>query len=309
MSSETARYVRQLRAHLRLGDELEADFLREIEAHVEDRVAALTASGVPGPRAQRLALQGFGRPQTLAHLMRQVHQTATWAEALLGAFPYALLAVLLAFHLWTMPWMTVSVAGLVAVVTVYGLWLGRPAWFYPWAGVALMLPVFAGYAAYAALETQLPGLFAGTSTLWAIVGIAGAGLYFPVGFVVVAASVLVAVRRDWLDASVLLSPLPLALVFVIALHRSGGLPAPDGSLGGMAPLLAGVSLCAAAAMCFFMRTNTRPLRVATLVVSALLLLSTATLLGDPSGGLIALGSRCVMLLAFLLSPALVARHA
>lgn len=309
MSSETARYVRQLRAHLRLGDELEAEFLREIEGHVEDRVAALTASGVSATRAQHLALQGFGRPQTLAHLMRQVHQTATWAEALLGAVPYALIASLLAFHLWTLPWMTVSVAGIVAIVTLYGLWLGRPAWFYPWAGAALMLPVFAGYAAYAVLDTQLPGLAAGTSTAWEKLGIAGAGLYFPVGFVVVAASVLVAVRRDWLDASVLLSPLPLALVFVIALHRSGGLLTPDGSLGGIAPLLAGVSLCAAAAMCFFLRTSTRTLRVATLVVSALLLLSTATLLADPSGGLIALGSRCVMLLAFLLSPALVARHA
>ena len=111
MSSDTARYVRQLRAHLHLGEELEAEFLREIEAHVEDRIAALTASGVPAQRAPRIALEGFGRPQTLAHLMRQVHQSATWAEALVGALPYALIACLLAFQLWTLPWMAVSVAG------------------------------------------------------------------------------------------------------------------------------------------------------------------------------------------------------
>lgn len=309
MSSETARYVQRLRGHLRLGAALESDFLREIEGHMDDRVAALVAGGVPERRARRAALEGFGRPQTLAHLMRQAHQAASWTEALLGAAPFALLAVLLGFGLWRLPVAAALASGIVIVVTVYGLWLGRPAWFYPWAGVAMLMPLFAGYIAFAVLSDQTPTVAAGHATAYTLAGIAGAALYFPVGLVVVAAGVLVAARRDWLDASILLSPLPIALVWIIALHRGGGLFAGDASLGGLAPMLGVIALCAMLGTVVFLRATTRTLKCVTLVASALLLLSTATLLVDPSGGLITLAGRAALLLAFLLSPALVARHA
>ncbi|MBF6601121.1 MAG: hypothetical protein IVW36_11490 [Dehalococcoidia bacterium] len=309
MSSDTARYVQRLRGHLHLGEALESDFLREIEAHMDDRVAALVARGVPERRARRTVLEGFGRPQTLAHLMRQAHQTASWTEALLGATPFALLAVLLGLGLWRLPIAAAFASGIVIVVTVYGLWLGRPAWFYPWAGVAMLMPLFAGYIAFAVLSDQAPAVAAGHATVYTLAGIAGAALYFPVGLVVVAAGVLVAARRDWLDASILLSPLPIALVWIIALHRAGGLFAADASLRGLAPMLGVIALCAMLGTVVFLRATTRTLKFLTLVASALVLLSTATLLVDPSGGLVTLAGRAAILLAFLLSPALVARRA
>ena len=309
MSSETARYVQRLRGHLHLGDSLEAEFLREIEAHVEDRTAALVARGMSERRAQQRALEGFGRPQTLAHLMRQAHLRTSWSEAALGAAPFVLLAVLLGPGLWRDPLVAVAVAAAVAGVTVYGLWLGRPAWFYPWAGVALLMPVFAGYIAFAVLDRQAPALVGGTANAYAIAGVAGAALYFPVGALVVGASVLVAARRDWLDASMLLSPLPIVFAWVIELHTGGGLLAADASLGGMAAPLALACLSSAAACVVFLRARTRTLKCATLVGSALLVLSATSLLIDPSGGVMSLAGRGVILLAFLLSPALVARHA
>ena len=83
----------------------------------------------------------------------------------------------------------------------------------------------------------------------------------------------------------------------------------DASLAGMAPVLGAISVCAAVAAIVFLRTTTRTLKCVTLIASALLVVATATLLIDPSGGLVALGGRSAMLLAFLLSPALAARHA
>ncbi|MGH7623591.1 MAG: hypothetical protein ACREMU_14710, partial [Gemmatimonadaceae bacterium] len=116
-------------------------------------------------------------------------------------------------------------------------------------------------------------------------------------------------RRDWLDASMLLSPLPMALIWIIEVHRNGGLLAADASLAGLAPVLGFVALCAMVATIIFLRATTRTLKVGTLVACAVLLVSTATLLLDPSGGLVSVAGRSVILLAFLLSPALVARHA
>ncbi len=309
MSSETARYVQRLKMHLRLGDALESEFLREIETHMEDRVAALVARGVPEQRARRRTLEGFGRPRTLAHLMRQAQLTTSWPEALLGAAPFVLLAGLLGLQVWQLPAVACAASALIVAITLYGLWLGRPAWFYPWAGVALLMPVFAGYIAFAVVSNELPLLVRGVATPYAMAGVAGAGLYFPAGLLVVAISVLVAARRDWLDASMLLSPLPIVFVWIVELHHAGGLFTADASLSGMAPVLGVICLFAALATIVFLRATSRALKCATLIASALLLVLTATLLIDPSGGMMTLGGRAVILVAFLLSPALVARHA
>ena len=73
--------------------------------------------------------------------------------------------------------------------------------------------------------------------------------------------------------------------------------------------LLGVSLLAMLGTMIFLRATTRTWKVVTLVAGSVLLLSTATLVIDPSGGVVALAGRAVILLAFLFSPALVARHA
>ncbi|HZP57097.1 MAG TPA: permease prefix domain 1-containing protein [Dehalococcoidia bacterium] len=309
MSSETARYFARLRTHLRLGDGVEQDLLREFEAHVEDRVASLVRRGVPEERARRRALEGFGRPQTFAHLLRQAQLRTRWGEALLGGAAFALVAALLGLQLWDSPFVAAGASAAVVAVTLYGLWAGRPPWFYPWAGVALTMPVIAGYIAFSVLAREAPHLGHDPLSPVALAGVAGAMLYFPAGFVVVAAGVLVAVRRDWLDASVLLSPLPAALAFTIAVHREGGLIGADPALAGGAAMLAGVYLCSALATVVFLRAPTRAARIMTLSGSALGLLLISTVLIDPSGGVLLLCGRAALLLAFLFSPALVARQA
>lgn len=308
MSSEVAGYFERLRNHLRLGDTFESDdVMRELSAHVEDRVAELVRTGMSPSRAEHAVLSGFGRPRTLAHLVRQAHLVTPWADALLGAAAFVFLAVIVGAELWHVPAFAAGGAGLVVALTLYGLWQGRPSWFYPWAGAALTLPLAAGYIAFAVLHREAPALTAGPHAL-ALAGVAGALLYFPIGLFVVAAAVLVAVRRDWLDASVLLSPLPGVLVEIIAVHRAGGLASGGQPLTGSA-LLFGVYLGMAIATLAFLRASTRNVKVMTLVGSAVGLWAVSTLLVDPGGGIVALAARGALLVGFLLSPALVARHA
>lgn len=309
MSSEVAGYFERLRTHLRLGDGFESEeVLRELAAHVDDRVGELVSRGASRERAAGVALRGFGRPRTLAHLVRQARFVTTWGDAFLGAAAFVLLAAVLGAELWRVPLLLFAAASLIVGITLFGLWQGRPAWFYPWAGAALTLPLAAGYIAFAVLHRELPQLTHSPGML-ALAGMAGALLYFPVGLFVVAAAVLVAVRRDWLDASVLLSPLPGVLAAIVGVHRAGGPAASGQALSDGSALLFAVYLCMGIATLACLRAPTRNIKVITLVVGAIALLSVSSLLLNPSGSLVILAARGALLVGFLLSPALVARHA
>jgi hypothetical protein len=310
MSSDINGYFARLRAHLRLSDGAEDDLLRELSAHVEDRSNALVARGMAPERARRAAIHALGRPQTLAHLLRQAQSITSWRESAFGASAFLLMALLIGPGLWHEPLAAIAGGGLIIGVAVYGLWLGRPAWFYPWAGSALTIPIVIGYVAFALLHREVGHAIDGTITPAGLAGIAGAALYFPIGLIVVAACVVVAVRRDWLDASVLLSPLPCALVWVIGIHRADGIMA-DGAAGasGASAMAGGIFVCMSVVMLMFLRAPLRSVKVTTLVASSVVLLAGATFLIDPNGDLMTLTGRGALLLAFLLSPALVARHA
>jgi hypothetical protein len=308
MSSEVARYFVRLRAHLRLGDGFESEIVRELQAHIDDRVAELGRNGVQEDRARGVAIRALGRPQTLAHLLRQAEMVTPWAEALFGAAAFVLLALMIGPGLWQQPLAALAASMLVVGVTLYGLWAGRPAWFYPWAGVALTIPVMVGYVAFELLHRELPSIATHPGPV-ALAGVTGSALYFAVGLVVVGAAVAVAVRRDWLDASILLSPLPGVLVWVISQHRSGGILNDANPVSVTSALLCGVFVCMALATVLFLRAPERSLKVTTLVGSALVLFAGSTFLLDPAGDVVTMAGRAALLLAFLLSPALVARHA
>jgi hypothetical protein len=310
MSSDINGYFVRLRAHLRLDDSLEDDLLRELAAHVEDRSDALVAEGMAPDRARRTAIDALGRPQTLAHLLHQAHFVTSWRESAFGASAFLLMALLIGPGLWQQPLAATAGGMLIVGVAVYGLWLGRPAWFYPWAGSALTIPVVFGYVAFELLHRELAHVADGTVTAAGLAGIAGAALYFPVGLIVVAAAVLVAVRRDWLDASVLLAPLPCAFVWVVGIHRAGGILADGvGNASGAAAAVAGIYVCMAVVMLMFLRAPLRSVKVTTLVAGAVVLLAGASFLLDPGSDIVTLTGRAALLVAFLLSPALVARHA
>lgn len=305
MLSERTAYFGRLRSELHLGG-AEDEVLRELADHVDDVVEDLVREGVSPARASAIAIGQLGRPQTLAHLLRQAHFVARWHETLLGAAPMLLVAALIGLRLWQWPIAAALAAIIIVSVTLYGLWRGRPAWFYPWAGVALTFPLVAGYVAFELVRSgPLPYERAGLDVT--LLGFFGGLLYFPVGLLVVSGAVLVAVRRDWLDASILLSPLPLGLVWIVAVHRAGGLLGADGSLDGTSQLLAIICLCMASTIVAIMRARRRALKVALLVCAAVLLITMADMAGSTSPPIVTV-ARAAILVGFLLSPALVARR-
>lgn len=307
MFPEATVYLDRLRARLELGDSVESDIVRELGTHVEDRIARLMLDGIAESEARRVAISGLGRPQTFAHLMRQAHVITAWREALFGAAPLLLVAALVGARLWQQPAIVIASFVLVVAITLYGLSQGRPVWFYSWAGVALTLPLIAGYIAFAVLRSAVPQLAAGQAGPWELLGVAGASLYFPVGFLVVAGAVGVAIRRDWLDASVLVSPLPGIFVWLIAVHRSGGLRYPSGALADTSIPLGILYLCMALATVAVLRSRSRTTKVAMILASALILISISTPV-DSQAAIVTFAVRAVLLAVFLLSPALVAQR-
>ena len=304
MFPQPATYFDRLREHLRLDDSVESDVVRELQSHVEDSVDRLVHGGVPEHDARARVIGRMGRPQTLAHLMRRAHLVTPWPEALAGATPMLLMAALIAGTLWQQPVIALAASVLVVAVTLFGLFQGRPTWFYPWAGVALTMPLVAGYIAFEVLREQIPALASGSASPTVVLGIAGAGLYFPVGLVVVVGAVLVAARRDWLDASVLLSPLPGVFAWIVAVHHAGGIRHANASMAGTAQLLGVAYVCMAFATIVVMRSRSRTTKIATMVVGALALVSLGTPL-DSQAALLTVGLRAGLLGVFLLSPALV----
>lgn len=307
MFPEAVTYLDRLRAHMHLGDGVEMEIVRELETHVEDRLETLVRDGASERDARRLVMGALGRPQTLAHLIRQAHLATPWPEALFGAAPFLLASLLIGARLWEAPALAASSSAIVVAVTLYGLLQGRPAWFYPWAGVALALPIVAGYIAFSDLQQQLPALAAGRAGPLDVLGVAGAGLYFPIGLLVVAGAARVALRRDWLDASVLLSPLSGVFVWIIAIHRGGGLLHASDSIAGTSELLGTVYFCMALATVAFLRSQSRVVKVATIIGSAVLFVSIGTPV-DSEAALATAALRAVLLAAFLLSPALAVRR-
>ena len=59
----------------------------------------------------------------------------------------------------------------------------------------------------------------------------------------------------------------------------------------------------------YLRAGTRNAKFTLLIGSAIVLASATSMLIDPNAGLLMLGTRGVLLVGFLLSPALVSRHA
>lgn len=300
-------YFRRLQRHLALEPGAERELVRELADHVEDRVDSLIARGIDPGEARRRVLEGFGRPETFAHLIRQARLHARWQEAAIAALPAGAAAILLAFGIWRHPPVVAAFALAIVGGTLFGLWRGRPTWFYPWAGVALTFPFFVGYFAYLVVGSGIDEATRGTATPLDLAGLAGATMYFPLAAFVVVTALLIALQRDWLDASVLLTPLPPAIAWLAHMHDAGGVFDAGAAGDPFSTLIAFVYVGIGLATAAIIRAPTRRLRVGTLVVSSVMLLLAASF-AHAQFDVVPLVARSIVLVAFLMSPALLAQR-
>lgn len=299
VSSELHTYLEGLRASLGLGSEVDDEVVRELRTHVEDHIADLQRDGLSEADATRTVLRRFDRPRALAAQFQAAYLPAGWQDALTAAAAFLLVGALFLSHLWNEPPAVAAVAAAVVAATLYGLWQGRPTWFYAWAGLALTLLSFVGYFAFVLVE-RAAGATAGGFDALALAGLAGAALYFPLALAILVSSVIVASRRDWLDASLMLSPSAPVAVWLATLHVGGGLE--GGASADSA--LAATFLTMAIAVAVFVRVRSRGLKLATICATGAIVLVAVSSMYDPQLSATALAGRAVLLFGFLLSPAL-----
>ena len=304
MSSEIDTYFEQLRSHLHLAPGNEDDVVRELRTHVEDRMAEMDSAGLSERQALHVLLTRLDRPRVLARQFQEAYLQPSWNDGVIAAAAFLLVSALYATHLWSEPLAVVSVAAVIVLVTLYRLWQGRPMWFYPWAGLALTLLSICGYFAFVLLDRSAGLVAGGGVDTVSMLGLAGAALYFPLALFILGSCILVASRRDWLDASLMLSPSAPAVVWLVVLHQNGGLRDVGTSVAAADTALAASFLVMAGAVAMFVRVRTRTLKLATMIGTAAIVLVTLSSIYDAELSMAGLTARGILLLGFLLRPAI-----
>lgn len=306
MIPELRSYFSELRESLHLEPAAADDVLRELQTHVEDCLEELRQTGEGEEGAGMMLRRNLGRPQVLARLLREAHTQVSWLDALLAVTPFLMAATLFATHLWHTPVGLAAFGLLVVSVTLGAYWRGKPSWFYTWAGMALTILVVCGYLAFLILQGHASDLVGGTKNPIILLGVSGAAVYFPLAVLVLLWCTQVVVRRDWILASLMLSPMPAVTLWLASIHQAGGVLAPDWSrAAGYDDLLARAFIGMAIAAAAIMRAQSRTTRVATLVGSALLIVAATSGASGPGSLLTAAGGQGMLILGFLLIPAVI----
>ncbi len=305
MSLELDRFLQHLRASLHLDAADAEPVLREINAHLEDRVADLQAQGFDRASAERLAIERFGDVRQVAREMCEAHQRPTWREALLAACPHGLVVLFFALGLSrNFPLLALAFAA-ITVVTFLFWRRGRPQWIYPWAGYSLfpLLVVLRlavrevpnGFDSWLDAETSLQ---TGAETV-------ALAVLFPLSWWAVVRVILEAARRDWLLASLMMLPMAVLSGWLLLLAPYGGyLWASPEDVAQFDPLMARMMLAVAVVVAVFFRFGARLLRFALLCGVALVSLAIINPIAEPGTGPAGLALRAVVLLGLLASPAL-----
>jgi hypothetical protein len=142
MTSLARRYLSDVARHLHLAPTDQDDILTEIRDHIEDSARELMDEGLPADAAISYAIDGLGRPQSLAEQMYSVHPTrGSWYHTAVAVLPHICLFVLFAFGLWATPGLLVILLGASLVISALGWKKGRPSWTHPWLGYTLIAPI------------------------------------------------------------------------------------------------------------------------------------------------------------------------
>ena len=306
MTPELKAYLEEVRAELRLDPPSERQIMRELCTHVEERIQELRAQGVPEIQAVRDVTVQLGRPKVLSGLLYQAHSKGSLKDMALAAAPHVAMALLFSLGLWRdLVWAPATLA-LIVAVTLYGWWAAKPRWLFPWIGYALAPMVVCAYLSAPNLGRALfwPafGLDAAPHPAAALAVIA----FFLVAGWIVVSTFLGVVRRDWILASLMISPLPLLVSWLMYTQKAGGIlngdiQAMHSADGSMSLIFLASGLTAVAFMRIGRRGHKLTVLLAATVIGSLGLLHVHGSAVTPGSVLIV----SVALLAFFFFPSFV----
>jgi hypothetical protein len=290
VKGELRTYLETIRSRLRLDPSSEGEIVREFYTHLEDRASDLRREGLGEEEATMAAARSFGSPQAIAREMYQTYSRGSWRQAGLAALPHILFAFLFTLHLWDNPvWLLVFSIATMATA-VFGWRHGKPMWVFPWLG-------------YSMLPLLVAGLFLLFLPPWTYLAILA---YIPLFCLLVGAITVQAMRRDWLYASLMLLPLPIAGGWLIAFQFQGGLvDYVRQHINDMEPWIALSFFTLALTAVTFVRLRRRRLKTGALLIPELIIMVLVAMTMKSVLGFLGLLLLAVFALAILLSPALV----
>ncbi|MFC1973764.1 permease prefix domain 1-containing protein [Chloroflexota bacterium] len=297
MIPEIIDYLDEVKSHLRLNPESEKPVIRELHTHFQEKMGELQEAGFSKEDACRAAVESFGRSRVVARRMYEAHSKGSWIEAAIASLPHLVFVCLFVLHLWLHPVLTPILLVAIVAVTLYGWWHGKPSWLYTWIGYAL-LPLLVGAYICASLLWG-PGSF---PSVWAVLVIL-AFILFSIWAILL--TTIGVVRRDWILASLMLVPLPVFGGWLLNLENGGGL-----LRGGVEVIhkfdmaMAGALIALAVTSAAFIRLRQRVMKIGALISIGIIAMAVAAHGLWGGLGFFGLLATALLLVAFLLSPAL-----
>jgi len=297
MLPEIKNYLDEVKSHLRLDPEAEKPVVRELYTHFQEKMEELQEGGLSQEEAGRAAIESFGRSRVVARRMYEAHSKGSWVEAAIASFPHLVFVCLFAFHLWLHPVLMPIIIVAIVGVTLYGWWHGKPSWLYTWIGYSL-LPLLVGAYACASLLWG-PGAF---PSVWAVLVIL-AFILFSIWAILL--TTIGVVRRDWILASLMLVPLPIFGGWLLNLENGGGLLRGGAEVIHESDMaMAGALIALTVTSAAFIRLRQRVMKIGALIAIGIIALAVAAHGLWGGLGFFGLLAVALLLVAFLLSPAL-----
>ena len=259
MAPDLNQYLENIRSNARLEYTDETGMMSEIEAHIEDRLEELTASGLTEEEALKTCLGQMGNTKSIARQIYEAYSQGSWKQVLLASMPHFLFGLLFVLNWWQYPgWLSISLLFIIAT-TVYGWGHGKPTWVFPWLGYSLLPVVIVGI-----MLLYLP-------RNWSFLALP---IYFPLALWWMIHVIIMTTKRDWLFSSLMLLPMPIVIGWFMAISSSGKFS--EDSLERVyyyAPWIGLSFMVLALTIAAFIRLRQRWLRVGLLAASGLVTLS------------------------------------
>ena len=294
MVTALSHYLEMVSESLRLDPSAKGEVIRELEAHIEDRLDELKKSGLSEEEAADTCVRLLGSARPVARRIYATYSQGTWKQTLLASMPHFLFALLFVLNWWQgVGWLLIMLL-LIVSVAIYGWFHGKPTWLFPWLGYSLLPVVVSGL-----LLLYLPK---GWSWLALF-------LYIPLALCLLYAITIHTIKKDWLYSTLMLLPVPTIIAWFLVVQPEGRFPFYSVQrIYEFAPWI-GLSFSAlAVAVATFIRLRQRWLKQAVLFISGVLALTIVAYYAEGRLSPTAFLILVLIVLGLFLTPALLERR-